>query len=228
MKIGLQFAMPAEFHALPGARDLSPLETVSGVPFFEAAPGILACAGGVSKVNAAMAAEIFCLKYGVDLILNAGVAGCATDLPTGSLVVASEFVQHDVDTTAVGDPIGLVSTVNQVAFPTWQPERCVSLLKEQGVSAVTGRIATGDWFAVKGSRAEWIRDTFSPLLVEMEGGAIAQVCLRNGVRFVSVKSVSDHLFSEKQAEEYFDFGQALEALGRVVLPLAQSLAQESC
>ena len=222
MKIGLQFAMPAEFHALPGAR------TVSGVPFFEAAPGILACAGGVSKVNAAMAAEIFCLKYGVDLILNAGVAGCATDLPTGSLVVASEFVQHDVDTTAVGDPIGLVSTVNQVAFPTWQPERCVSLLKEQGVSAVTGRIATGDWFAVKGSRAEWIRDTFSPLLVEMEGGAIAQVCLRNGVRFVSVKSVSDHLFSEKQAEEYFDFGQALEALGRVVLPLAQSLAQESC
>lgn len=228
MKIGLQFAMPAEFHALPGARDLSPVETISGVPFFEAAPGILACAGGVSKVNAAMAAEIFCLKYGVDLILNAGVAGCATDLPTGSLVVASEFVQHDVDTTAVGDPIGLVSTVNQVVFPTWQPERCVSLLKEQGVSAVTGRIATGDWFAVKGSRAEWIRDTFSPLLVEMEGGAIAQVCLRNGVRFVSVKSVSDHLFSEKQAEEYFDFGQALDALGRVVLPLAQSLAQEFC
>ena len=162
MKIGLQFAMPAEFHALPGARDLSPVETISGVPFFEAAPGILACAGGVSKVNAAMAAEIFCLKYGVDLILNAGVAGCATDLPTGSLVVASEFVQHDVDTTAVGDPIGLVSTVNQVAFPTWEPERCVSLLKEQGVSAVTGRVATGDWFAVKGERAQWIRDTFSP------------------------------------------------------------------
>ena len=228
MKIGLQFAMPAEFHALPGARDLAPVETISGVPFFEAAPGILACAGGVSKVNAAMAAEIFCLKYGVDLILNAGVAGCATDLPTGSLVVASEFVQHDVDTTAVGDPIGLVSTVNQVAFPTWEPERCVSLLKEQGVSAVTGRVATGDWFAVKGERAQWIRDTFSPLLVEMEGGAIAQVCLRNGVRFVSLKSVSDHLFSDNQKEEYFDFGQALEALGRVVLPLAQILARESC
>ena len=228
MKIGLQFAMPAEFHALPGARDLSPVETVSGVPFFEAAPGILACAGGVSKVNAAMAAEIFCLKYGVDLILNAGVAGCATDLPTGSLVVASEFVQHDVDTTAVGDPIGLVSTVNQVAFPTWEPERCVSLLKEQGVSAVTGRVATGDWFAVKGERAQWIRDTFSPLLVEMEGGAIAQVCLRNGARFVSLKSVSDHLFSDNQKEEYFDFGQALEALGLVVLPLAKTLARESC
>ena len=58
MKIALQFAMPAELHALPGARDLEPFETVSGVPFYEVAPDILACAGGVSKVNAAMSAEI--------------------------------------------------------------------------------------------------------------------------------------------------------------------------
>ena len=227
MKIGLQFAMPAELHALPGARDLTPFETVSGIPFYEVAPGILACAGGVSKVNAAMAAEIFCLKYGVDLILNAGVAGCATDLPIGSLVVADEFLQHDVDTTAVGDPIGLVSTVNQVLFPTWEPEKCVELLAELGHTATTGRVATGDWFATKSERAGWIRDTFSPLLVEMEGCAIAQVCLRNGVKFVAVKSVSDHFFSENQAEEYFDFGQALENMGKVVLPLAKKL-QEVC
>lgn len=225
MKIGLQFAMPAELHALPGAKGQTQFETVSGVPFFEAAPGIVACAGGVSKVNAAMAAEILCLRHGVDLILNAGVAGCAGDLPVGSLVVASEFVQHDVDTTAVGDPIGLVSTVNRVEFPTWEPERCAALLGELGFPAVTGRVATGDWFAVKGERSAWIRDTFHPVLVEMEGGAIAQVCLRNGVRFVSVKSVSDHLFSDSQAAEYFDFGQALEALGRVVLPLAERLRE---
>jgi len=227
MKIGLQFAMPVELHALPGAKELQPFETVSGVPFFEIAPDIIACAGGVSKVNAAMAAEILCLKYGVDLILNAGVAGCTTSLPTGSLVVASEFVQHDVDTTAVGDPIGLVSTVNQVVFPTWDADRCVEILESIGVSAVTGRVATGDWFATKTPRAEWIRDTFSPLLVEMEGCAIAQVCMRNGIKFVALKSVSDHLFSDNQAEEYFDFGQALENLGKVILPFAKEL-QEEC
>jgi len=226
MKIGLQFAMPAELHALPGAKELKPMEIISGVPFFEAAPGIPACAGGVSKVNAAMAAEILCLHYGVDLILNAGVAGCAGDLPAGSLVVASDFIQHDVDTTAVGDPIGLVSTVNRVDFPTWEPERCVEILKALGVSAVTGRVATGDWFAVKGDRAAWIRDTFSPLLVEMEGCAIAQVCLRNNVKFVALKSVSDHLFADNQAEEYFDFGRALENLGAVVLPFAEALQKE--
>ena len=67
MKIALQFAMPSELHALPGARELAPLETVSGVPIFEIAPDILACAGGVSKVNAAMAAELLCLRYGVEI-----------------------------------------------------------------------------------------------------------------------------------------------------------------
>ena len=227
MKIGLQFAMPAELHALPGAKNLQPFETISGVPFYEVAPNILACAGGISKVNAAMAAEIFCLHYGVDLIFNAGVAGCATNLPTGSLVIASEFVQHDVDTTAIGDPIGLVSTVNQVAFPTWKPERCVELLHSMGVEAVTGRVATGDWFATNCQRAEWIRDTFSPLLVEMEGCAIAQVCLRNNVKFVALKSVSDHLFHDHQVEEYFDFGQALENLGKVILPFVKTLQEEA-
>ena len=212
MKIGLQFAMPVEFHSLPGAKDLTPFETISGVPFYEIAPGVIACVGGVSKVNAAMATEILCLRYGVDLVLNAGVAGCTTDLPIGSLVVASEFIQHDVDTTAVGDPIGLVSTVNQVAFPTWEPEHCVKLLESIGFSATSGRVATGD--------------TFHPTLVEMEGGAIAQVCLRNHVRFVALKSVSDHLFYENQAEEYFDFGHALEELGKIVLPLALELQKE--
>ena len=226
MKLALQFAMPAELHALPGAKDLEPFESVSGVPFYQVAPDIIACASGISKVNAAMGAEILCLKYGVDLILNAGVAGCATDLATGSLVVPTEFIQDDVDTTAIGDPVGMVSTVNRLDFPTWQPERCVEILKSLGVTASTGRVATGDWFATKCPRAEWIRDTFSPLLLEMEGCAIAQVCLRNEVRFVALKSVSDHLFRENNAEEYFDFGQALENLGKVLLPFALALQKE--
>ncbi|WP_040659220.1 5'-methylthioadenosine/S-adenosylhomocysteine nucleosidase [Oscillibacter ruminantium] len=225
MKVALQFAMPFEFHALPGAKDLKPFETISGVPFFEAAPGILACAGGVGKVNAAITAEILCQRFGVDLILNAGVAGCCTDLPTGSLVLADTLVQHDVDTTAVGDPIGLVSTVNVTEFSAWEPETCLSLLRGQGVDAAKGRVATGDWFAVKGDRARWIVDTFHPLVVEMEACAVAQVCLRNGAKFAALKSVSDHLFADNQTAEYFDFGQAVQHLGKVVLPLAQALSE---
>lgn len=226
MKVALQFAMPSELHALPGLKDRQPTAVISGIPIYELAPDLLAACGGVGKVNAAMCAQILCRHYRADLILNSGVAGCLTGLPIGALVLAEDFIQHDVDTTAVGDPIGLVSTVNTVTFPTWDPQRCREILAELGHPAESGRVASGDWFAVKGNRAAWIRDTFHPVLTEMEGGAIAQVCLRNGTRFVALKSVSDHLFSERQAEEYFDFGEALEALGRVVLPFAQRLIEE--
>ena len=226
MKVALQFAMPSELHALPGLKDRQPSAVISGIPIYELAPDLLAACGGVGKVNAAMCAQILCRHYRADLILNSGVAGCLTDLPIGALVLAEDFVQHDVDTTAVGDPIGLVSTVNTVTFPTWDPQRCREILAELGHPAESGRVASGDWFAVKGDRAAWIRDTFHPVLTEMEGGAIAQVCLRNGTRFVALKSVSDHLFSERQAEEYFNYGEALAALGRVLLPFAWRLAEE--
>lgn len=225
MRIGLQFAMPSELRALPEICE--PFETLSGVPFFEIEPDIIACAGGVGKVNAAMSAEILCLKYGVDLLVNAGVAGCTGDLPTGSLVVPSAFLQHDVDTTAVGDPIGLGFHGEPSGVSHLETRALCGASTLAGRGRCHRRTATGDWFAVKSSRAAWVRDTFSPLLVEMEGCAIAQVCLRNQVPFTALKSVSDHLFSDRQSEEYFDFSQALEHLGRILLPFARLLQRES-
>ena len=104
MKIGLQFAMPAELHALPGAKELEPFETVSGVPFFEIAPNILACAGGVSKVNAAMAAEM----EGGAVAQAASMSGvpfavvrAISDLADGTAAASFEqFEQHAADVSA--------------------------------------------------------------------------------------------------------------------------------
>ena len=226
MKIGLVYAMTGEIESLLTQENAQPLQTVAGVPFYRIRPDVIACAGGVSKVNAAMATQLLISLYQPDLVLNAGVAGCFEDMPIGSIVLAEGFLQHDVDTSALGDPVGLVSTVNRVQFPTSDLDRAKAAMDRVGVPYRTGWVATGDWFAVKGERAASIRDTFHPLLAEMEGCAMAQVCLRNGVGFAAVKSVSDHLFSENQAAEYFDFGQALENLGAVVLPLARALKEE--
>ena len=53
------------------------------------------------------------------------------------------------------------------------------------------RLFGGDWFAVKGHRAAWIRDTFHPVLTEMEGGAIAQAAALSGVPFGVIRVISD-------------------------------------
>ena len=186
---------------------------------------VTAVIGGVGKVNAAMSTQLFIDRHHPDWIINAGVAGSFLDLPIGTILLADSFIQHDVDTTAMGDPIGMVSTVNKVEFPTDEVERARAILDGLGVSYQVGKVATGEAFMTKGERADWVAKTFSPALCEMEGGAIAQVCLRNQVKFTALKSVSDRLCQENNAEEYFNYGEAMEKLNAVVLPFAQALGE---
>ncbi len=223
--IGLAYALKGEIRSMLRSADAKPLETVAGVSVYEIEPGILAYLGGVGKVNAAMSAQLFIDRFHPDWIINAGVAGSFLDLPIGTIVLAKDFVQHDVDTTAMGDPIGMVSTVDRVDFPTTEPERLSALLTALGTEHQVGRVATGEVFMTKGSRADWVAETFSPTLCEMEGGAIAQVCLRNRVKFTALKSVSDRLCQENNAEEYFNYGEAMAKLNGVVLPFARALAK---
>ncbi len=222
MKIALSYAMAGEIASIlpPEAQ---PLETVAGVPFYAIDENITAYCGGIGKVNAAMATQLCIDRYHPDLILNAGVAGSFQDLPIGTIVLADSLIQHDVDTSPIGDPVGLVSTVNRLEFPVERLEQAKALLDAQGVSYVTGKVASGDAFMVKGERADWVAETFSPTLCEMEGCAVAQVCLRNGVDFLALKSVSDRLCMENSPGEYFNFAQAMEQLNAVVLPLARTL-----
>ena len=223
--IGLAYAMSGEIQSILDSTGAKLLETVCGVPVYEIEPGILAYAGGVGKVNAAMGAQLFIDRYHPDWIVNAGVAGSFLDLPIGTIVLADSFVQHDVDTTPMGDPIGLVSTVNRIDFPTSEVEKAAAILKKLGVPFRTGKVATGEVFMTKGARADWVAETFSPALCEMEGGAIAQVCLRNDVKFTALKSVSDRLRQENNAEEFFNYGEAMAKLNGIVLPFVRNLAR---
>ena len=213
MNIALFYAMPSEIDSL--IQGAAPMETVHGVSFYRIRPNVIACCGGVGKVNAAMAAAVLIDRYHPDLILNAGVAGCFEEVPIGTLVLAEKFMQHDVDTTAVGDPIGMVSTVEKVEFPTSDLERAKAAMDRTGRPYRVGGVATGEWFATKGDRARWIAETFHPLLVEMEGGAAAQVCLRNDVPFMALKSVSDCVLGDHNI--YFDFPKAMKDLNEAVM-----------
>ena len=184
----------------------------------------MACAGGVGKVNAAMSAQLLISRYQPDVVLNVGVAGCFENVPIGTLVLASGFVQHDSDTSALGDPVGLVSTVNMVEFPTAWPEKAKAALDKTGLPYRTGLVATGDWFATDTPRSHWISDTFHPLLCEMEGGAVAQVCCRNGVPFLSLKSVSDCVLEHH--DFFFNFPEAIRRLNGVAMKFIDNLEAE--
>ena len=223
MRIGLAYAMEEEIASLLADTGAKHLETARGVSVYEIEPGILAYAGGIGKVNAAMSAQYFIDRYQPDWIVNAGVAGSFHDLPIGTVVLAEDFVQHDIDTSAVDGVPGLIPTLNLTALPTDQPDRAGAILTGLGVAFERGRVATGDVFMTKGDRANAVATEFSPTLCEMEGCAIAQVCLRNQVKFTALKSVSDRLCQDNSVDEYFNFAQAMAKLNTIVLPFARAL-----
>lgn len=223
MNIALMYAMRSEIASLLRGGDTPLLQTVAGVEFYHIRPGVIACCGGVGKVNAAMATQLLIQLYHPDLIVNVGVAGCFENVPIGTVVLAEGFCQHDFDTSAIDGPEyeGLVATVNRTIFPTSDLERAKAAMDATGIPYRTGLVATGDWFATDTPRARHIAEKFHPLLCEMEGGAVAHVCLRNQVPFMAVKSVSDCLFGN--SDYSFNFPAAMEHLDAVVMNFLDKL-----
>ncbi len=221
MLTALFYAMPGEIASLVG--DEAPMEVVSGVSFYRLGDDRIACCGGVGKVNAAMAAQMLIDRYHPDRIFNVGVAGCFENVPIGTLILAEDFIQHDVDTTGVGDPLGLVSTVNRIDFPTADLEKAKAAMDKTGYAYRVGRVATSDWFAIESDRARKIYADFAPLACEMEGGAVAQVCYRNGVPFMALKSVSDCIMEHH--DYYFNFPEAMRDLNTVAMKFLDALEE---
>ena len=90
-----------------------------------------------------------------------------------------------------------------------------------GLPYRTGLVASGDWFAVDCDRARWIQNTFHPLLCEMEGCAVAQVCHRCGVPMMALKSVSDCLVVKQ--DYYFNFPAAMADLNSAAMAFVDAL-----
>ena len=195
-KIGIIVAMDVELQSIRDAMTDQTEETVSGICFISGRIGktqVVAARCGIGKVFAALCAQTMILRFKPRYLLGAGVAGALTHLPAGALVIAEDLVQHDMDTTGLGDPVGLISGLNLVYLPT-DPKMAAALknsAEKLKLIYKTGTIASGDVFVHDSVQKEWIADTFHALACEMEGAAIAQVCTVNKVPFCVIRCISD-------------------------------------
>ena len=159
------------------------------------APVVLA-KSGIGKVYAAMCAQRMILTCHPDAILFVGVAGAIADgLLIGDAVLATHLTQHDIDTSALGDPVAMVSGPNLVKFPT--DIRLMRLLREaadkEGIRAVESGIVTGDQFIADLPKKRALAALFDASACEMETGAAAQACHAYHMPFAAVRTISDAL-----------------------------------
>lgn len=208
--IGIIGAMGVEVRALSALLENKRSEQVSGIEFLSGTiygKDVVLAVCGIGKVFAAMCAEAMILKYSPDIIINTGVAGTLSDkLSIGNIAVSCDVVHHDLDTTALGDPAGLISGINIVKIPASDKirERLVSAIKATNVPYLEGTIASGDQFLASNEVKERIVSNFGAIAGEMEGASIGHVCFVNNVPFCVLRAISD-CADGSGAENYMEF-----------------------
>ena len=226
--IGIIGAMEPEVEAIIATLTDCMSETVSGITIYtgkigEKSVAVAKC--GIGKVFASLCAEIMILKYAPNLLVNTGVGGAlASGITTGDIVIASDLCQHDMDTSAIGDPKGLVSGINLIYFDADKRAREI-LLASAGmfnISVKSGTIATGDKFIASKEDKERIASTFSASVCEMEGCAIAQVCYVNKTPFTVVRAISD----SADGEATMDYQTFLPLAAKNSMNLTLTLVKE--
>lgn len=195
--IGIIGAMSCETEALCAAIEHKTTECISGIAYttgvLEGKEVVIATCG-VGKVYAAICAQTMIIFYHPDLIINTGVGGTLTaELGIGDVAVASALVQHDMDTSPIGDPIGLVSGINKIYFEADEKtaDSLTACVQAEGLHTVRGVIASGDQFVASRERKDFITSAFGAIACEMEGAAIAHVATVNAVPFAVLRAISD-------------------------------------
>ena len=174
-KIGIIGAMSVEVDGLKKLMENVSTETVSGVKFYSGVisdKNVVVAECGVGKVFAAICAEAMIIKFGVDALINTGVAGNVSDLKIKDIVIAKKVVQYDMDSSALGDPVGMISGINKIYFEA--DETLITVAKKTaaalGYEAVYGVVATGDKFVADKDLKNYLNSSFGASCAEMEGG----------------------------------------------------------
>ena len=165
------------------------------------------------KVAATITATLLVQEFGVTDLFFIGTAGALADgLKVGDIVVSKRLVQHDLDARPIISrfELPLLNRIYVESDPglTELAGQAVTNLLERGVVHMVGEeavkefglaptlylgdIASGDQFINSDEkRQEILRLLPEVLCVEMEGAAVAQVCLEFNVPFTVIRTISD-------------------------------------
>ena len=206
MKIGIIVAMHKELELLLPLLQNSEESRMGGCEFHRGKVGrhaVIAMQCGIGKVNAAMGTLTLVNSFLPDFVINSGVAGGADSTVNVMDVVAGARVSyHDVW-------CGPESELGQVqGLPLYfeGAQRLLNLVPDrEGIHK--GLICSGDQFIDTLDAVNRIKGNFpEALAVDMESGAIAQVCYLNKVPFLALRVISDSPgASHDNTRQYLDF-----------------------
>lgn len=174
---------------------------------------------GIGKVSAALGTSLLNQIFKPDYIINTGSAGAlGSNFRIGDIVISSSLCFHDVDLTVFGYKLGQMAEMPLFFTPDQKllnaAEECMRKISHESIKK--SLIVSGDSFVSSREQIDHIKRNFSnDCIVEMESGAIAQVCHLFRVPFIVIRSVSDLVEDTDNKISYEEF-----------LPLASQRSSE--
>ena len=206
--IGVLTAMSVEYRQV--AAMLQDAETVKSGPqeflvgtLGESKVVLLQC--GIGKTNAATGVTNLIMTFHPDCVISTGVAGgIDTRLDVMDVVIGKEVCYHDVYCGDDCDP-GQVQGLPRLFKGDERLVELASTLKTD-VHIVSGLICSGDQFITNRDELDVIKGKYPQgLAVDMESGAIAQVCHLWNIPFLSFRIISDTPGVKAHFKQYLNF-----------------------
>ena len=232
MLVGIIGAMALEVQALKDLMDNAKIETVSTIDFYSGkinGVDTVVAVAGVGKVNAAVCAQTMILKYSPDVVINVGVAGgLDTGFKIGDIAVADSVVEHDMDTSPLGDAPGYISGIGMVEMPCDKAIADMMAKADETVGTIhakRGIIASGDQFINTQEERDKIVGNFGAIAAEMEGASIGHVCVMNNVKFGVLRAISDGA-NDDSPMDYPEFAKMAAANSiKIILELLKNMKE---
>lgn len=191
----IQCAMPLEAAPILTTLGAHPEEhdaarTIAGQQFYFF-DDVAVCVSGIGLANAASATARGLMLCEPQVVIAAGTTGgLHVDVEVGDIAVGTSAIYSMADATAFGYEPGQVPgmPVNYQAA-----DSCISRASTTDLGHPTkfGRIVSADAF-VTADNVEPVRERFpDAIATDMETAAMAQVCYRSAVDWISLRAVSD-------------------------------------
>lgn len=208
MTIGIINAMQKEHAQITALLQNSQLTTDGHLAFTTGTYGgkhLVLMQSGIGKVNAAVGAVELIRRYQPDILVNTGVAGGIDEsLHVMDVVVGTHIAYHDVDCGPENEP-GQVQGLPAV-FHADEHLTAIASALQTSTHIVPGLICSGDQFITDHQQLKHIKARFpNALAVDMESGALAQVCHLYGIPFLSFRIISDTPGAEGHFDQYINF-----------------------
>ena len=230
-RIGIIGAMEVEVASLKEKMENIKITRKASVEFYEGKlydKTVVVARSGIGKVNAALCTQIMADVFGVEAVINTGIAGSLNArIDIGDIVLSTDVLHHDMDAVGFGYPKGQIPQMKEFSFPA--DEHLRSLAEQvcrqvnPEIQVFCGRIVSGDQFISENERKEEIIKEFGGFAVEMEGAAIGQTAYLNGLPFLVIRAISDKADGSAQMDYPTFEAQAARHSTNLTLGLVKGL-----